>query len=182
MRTLIRRPQAPGGRQSGVAAIELVLIIPLLLLMYSALVDVTGYVTANRRTNIAATTIADLVTQEGPDITAAKLDEYLALSSRIGNAGEIRVQVANFRRTATATSQIWNRNLAGAAACPITAPANINALAQNGDVIIVAACASYTPFMFTLIGQSILGNTALALEEQAVLRPRETPQLNCPDC
>lgn len=56
--------------QSGVAAVEFALILPVMLLMYVGVVEITRLYAADRKAVIFAHTVADLATQATVDITS----------------------------------------------------------------------------------------------------------------
>ena len=60
----------------GVAGIEAAFILPVMLVIYFGLLDLTTVLSANRRVTQLASTLADLVTQSTGTITKAELDGF----------------------------------------------------------------------------------------------------------
>ena len=60
----------------GVAAIEFSFIMPVLLLLYFGLVDLTAMISMNRKVTYAASVVADLVTQNDSTVTATAITDY----------------------------------------------------------------------------------------------------------
>ncbi|MBY0427801.1 MAG: pilus assembly protein [Alphaproteobacteria bacterium] len=66
----------------GVAAVELALVLPMMLMLFLGVVEISNYVLINERTEKMTHTIADVVSQ-GETITIAELDNILAATSEI---------------------------------------------------------------------------------------------------
>ncbi|MDX1922342.1 MAG: TadE/TadG family type IV pilus assembly protein [Alphaproteobacteria bacterium] len=67
---------------SGVAAIELAVVLPMLMTLFLGVVEISNFVLVNERTEKMAHTIADVVSQ-GEAITTAELENILSASSEI---------------------------------------------------------------------------------------------------
>jgi Flp pilus assembly protein TadG len=67
----------------GVAAIEAALILPVMLMIYFGLLDLTTVLSANRRVTQMASTLADLVTQSPGTTTKAELAGFYRASTAI---------------------------------------------------------------------------------------------------
>ena len=74
-----------GREQSGVAAVEFAVILPVLLLLYIGIVDVTRGVVASRKLNLLSRTISDLVSQQPTSLTVpiSQLSTILASASAV---------------------------------------------------------------------------------------------------
>lgn len=73
------------GERAGVAAVEFAMLLPLILLLYVGIVDVTRGVIASRKLNLLSRTISDLVSQQPTSLAVpiAKLSTIFASASAI---------------------------------------------------------------------------------------------------
>jgi Flp pilus assembly protein TadG len=66
--------RAPGS--AGVAAIEFLFVLPVLLLLFLGMVNLTDYISMHRRVNAAAGLMTDLVTRHEKTIDKAAMTDY----------------------------------------------------------------------------------------------------------
>ena len=72
--------------RAGIAAVEFALIMPVMLLVYVGVVDVTRYVIASRKLNLLSRTVSDLVSQQPSTagaISIASLSNIFAASTAV---------------------------------------------------------------------------------------------------
>ncbi len=69
--------------QSGVAAVEFALLVPLLLLIYFGSVQLTQGVMVNRKTTLAAATVANIVSQYTTISASSQLPDILSATTQI---------------------------------------------------------------------------------------------------
>ena len=171
----------------GVAAIEMAFIMPVLLLLYFGLVDLTAMVSMNRKVTYAASVVADLVTQNETTVTAANITDYLNAAELVMKPtpiGGIRVEVYQFHNTAGTISSQWNKVSASGASCggaPSTTGMS-DLMTDGNDVVIARVCMTYTPYVATFLGNHVLGASTFTLSEQIALRPRQSATLACTGC
>ena len=168
---------------SGVAAIEMAVVVPAMLTVYFGIVDLTNAISASRRVTMTASTMADLVTQSGsPTTSRAELQGFLQAAGSIiqpFSANGLAVEIYGFRETNDVPAQIWRQT--NGVSCPDSAPPvdldRVRLLASDSnDVIVARVCYTVAP----IVGQVVQAN--LNLSDQITLRPRNTARIDCPDC
>jgi len=163
---------------AGVSAVEFALLLPLMLMLYAGCVEVTGALTVDRKVSRAASTIADLVSQETSisttqmsnifDATSAILEPYNA------GAAKLLVVVVNVNST-TSQTVAWSSNVndtdyAAGATNPITVPSTIAVVGTQ--MVIGRVQYSYTS-PFSAVMESVTGHASYALSHEFMLRPRQ---------
>jgi Flp pilus assembly protein TadG len=170
----------------GVAAIEMAFIMPFLLLLYFGLVDLTALISLNRKVTYAASVVADLVTQNQTTVAGADITDYFNAAKLVmkpGDISNIRIEVYQFRNIGGTITNQWSKKSTGGAACGTPSTGGMSSLMTDGnDVVVVKVCTTYTPFMATFLGQSILGATTFPMSEEIALRPRQSTTLACAGC
>ncbi len=171
--------------QSGVAALEIAFIMPFLLFLYFGLVDLTAMISLNRKVTYAASVVADLVTQNDTTVNASSgtdnIDDYFkaaALVMKPTPMTNIRIEVYQYRKVGGAVTNQWSKKSATGANC--TAPSTTgmaNLMTDGNDLIVAVLCTTYTPYLATFMGDSILGKTSFSMSEQIALRPRQSALL-----
>jgi Flp pilus assembly protein TadG len=170
----------------GMAAIEMAFIMPFLLFLYFGLVDVTALISLNRKITYAASVVADLVTQNDATVTAASIDDYFNAAKLVmkpTSISGVRIEVYQFRDVSGTITSQWNKKSTGGAGCGTPATTGMASLMTDGnDVIVAAVCTTYSPYIATFLGNSILGATTFTMSEQIALRPRQSSTLACTGC
>ncbi len=168
------------GHTKGVAAIEMAFIFPFMVILYIGLVDVTNLISANRRVTLAASTVADLVTQMSTTITSADMNGFFNALAPIMEpypASEVNAEVFAYRKNGTAVNLIWQKsNGRSCGASPSTAGL-INLMTDNNDLVTARVCVEFTPLF-----SYVLGTNPFKPEHQLTLRPRESRTLDCTNC
>jgi len=168
---------------SGVAAIEMAMVLPVLLIAYFGLVDLANAISASRRVTTAASTMADLVTQaSNPSTSRAELQGFFQAASSIMSpfsTSGLAVELYGYRLSSNVVSQTWRHT--NGVACPQGArPVNLELVRQlateTNDVIVARVCYTVAP----IIGYVIEAN--INLSDQMALRPRYTSRIACSDC
>ena len=177
----------------GMAAIEFALIMPLMMLLFFGLIDLTGLISTNRKVTYASGVLADLVTQskntvyQNPDINDYLEAAYMIMkptqSSNVGVAVYgLTKTLSGYTEVVTVTA--WKK--AGVNCGTAPTGADFKTLMGSGtvvsafnDLVIVRVCTTYTPWVATLFGKSILGKTSFTLTEDTVQRPRASTKLAC---
>ena len=170
----------------GVAAIEIAFIMPFLLFLYFGLVDLTAMISLNRKVTYAASVVADLVTHNDAPVTSASIEDYFkaaALVMKPTPIADVRVELYMFRKVSGTPTNKWSKVSAGGTSCgtpPTTGMANL--MTDNNDIIVGVVCTTYSPYIATFLGQSILGATSFTMNEQIALRPRQSTTIDCDGC
>jgi Flp pilus assembly protein TadG len=166
--------------RQGVAAVEFALILPILLLLYFGMDELTQGVLAERRAAHTASTIGDLVAQSS-SITQAEVADVFnvgdtvvypfpttALSMRITSV----VDDANGNTTVA-----WSQGSGMAAlgkGSTVAVPGSVVSPGQS--VIMAEADYTYTPAVGYLL------HAPIPFNEVYYLRPRLSTQVTCADC
>ncbi len=173
--------------RSGVAAIEFSFIMPVLLLLYFGLVDLTAMISMNRKVTYAASVVADLVTQNDSTVTATDITDYMNAAEMVMKPTPIsgvRVEIYQFRKVGAAITNQWKKTSTSGTSCGATpSTTGMSDLMTDGnDVIVARVCMTYKPYIATFLGTNILGATTFSLSEQIALRPRQSATLACTGC
>lgn len=170
----------------GVAAIEMAFIMPFLLFLYFGLVDLTALISLNRKVTYAASVVADLVTQNDTTVTSATMNDYFsaaALALKPTPISSARVEIYQYRKVSGVITNQWSKKSTGGTACSAPSTTGMaNLMTDGNDIIVATVCTTYTPYIATFMGNSILGATAFSMSEQISLRPRQSSTLACTGC
>ena len=187
--TAMRMPAAPrrgrlryGRDVRGVASIEMALVFPLMLVVFVGLVDVSNLLTASRRVTQTASTLGDLVTQAPGSVTTADLDGFFSAASSIMDpfpAASTSLEFYTFTKAGGAAVLDWQYTSGGAScgAAPTADATMLTLMAEDNDVIVSRTCYVWEP----LLGV-ILGFSTSTIDDQIMLRPRQTARITCDDC
>lgn len=177
------------GDQSGVAAIEMAMVLPVLLILFCGMIDVTALLSDNRRLSYSANTVANLVAKlESPATPAQIADAFKAveLVMKSAQTADVRVDVYNYRKVTTTVPasirrQWFHTNGTGRQCTAPTTTGLINLMAAGNDVIVIVTCATYTPILSTLTQWKMFG-ASFPMREQIVVRPRFSLLIDCNGC
>jgi Flp pilus assembly protein TadG len=174
------------GRESeaGASAIEFALALPMIMMLFALMIDLTLYVSASRKVTSAANILTDITTQHASVITAATIDDAFAgakLALRPISGDEIGLEIRNYRMSNEKLAQQWSRKAASGPSCAFSDTSTLDTLTKgDNDIIIAAACFDYKPVLAKMLG--ISGVATLHVDSEVSLRPRESNTLNCSDC
>jgi len=170
----------------GIAAIETAFILPFLLFLYFGLIDLTAMISLNRKVTYSASVVADLVTQNNTTVTSANIDDYVkaaALVLKPSDIANVRVEVYMFRKVAGVPKNKWKKLSAGGGDCGTPSTSGMDTLmTDNNDLIVGVVCTTFSPYIASFLGKTILGATTFNMNEQIALRPRQSTVLDCPTC
>jgi Flp pilus assembly pilin Flp len=168
----------------GIAAIEFAFIFPVVALMYFGMLDLTNFITINRKVTNAAGVMADLVTANDGYVLGTSIADYYnapdIILSPIPSAN-IRVELYDFKIQGGAVSQRWALNNGRGPSCGGT-PASgavIDMMTDGNDVLVTRVCTNYQPFFGAFFGSQLLGNSTIKLTKNIYERPRLSIALNC---
>lgn len=186
MRSTSRRP-IDHRTTSGVAAIEFVLVFPVLLLLFFGMVNVADYISAARKITQTAALVSDLVARNDKSISSADLaDDFIAAEMIVFPLAidKIRIAVYDYYLDAKGPSVRWKKSSAGGQDCSTpdaTKPPVSGLLSSNNDVILTIVCMSYQPPVANFPGLELLFRN-VTIERRMALRPRQSAIINCTDC
>ena len=183
----------------GVAAVEFALVAPLLLCMYFVTMEVSQAVETNKKVSRIASMVSDLVAQQSAT-TPAELDAIMKIGQSLLTPyyrSKPTITITAIEITNLPSSKVkvfWSRKLDNDVAGP-------NPLLPNGTITTVPATLNvpgtflvrvdseleYKPVViWAASSKPTLGLTAafdkLSMKERYYLRPRMSPQIDCPDC
>jgi Flp pilus assembly protein TadG len=167
----------------GVASIEMALIFPMMLIVFVGLLDASNLITANRRVTLTASTLGDLVTQAPGQVSKAELNGFFSAAGAIMDpfpASSTTMEFFTFRNSGGSAVLDWSYSSSNQS-CG-AAPANDNPdmlklMAEDNDVVVSRTCYSWEPVLGI-----ILGFKASTIEDQLMMRPRQTARITCSDC
>lgn len=157
--------------QSGVSAVELALIAPILIAVYCGLADLSPAVMASRRTELVAATVSELVSQQDT-VSKAQLTAILDVGRMVvepfpATGMTLRVSQIN-RKNATQGQVAWSSGsgIAGLAiGSSVALPTGL--LGQNESVILSEVHYAYSPQIGFVLPQVI------NLDRSNYRRPRQ---------
>jgi Flp pilus assembly protein TadG len=186
--------------QNGVVAIEAALILPLLILMYFGMWDVTHYISENRKVTSIAGTVADLVGQHRRFVvhtaTTGDLQDYFRVAAMVmkpDTDSGIRIRVASYRPvlagTVTTPTLVWSVNNGKGLNCTKN-PTNAELLSLMGagkDVVVTQVCTKVQFYYSHILGPIFkqTGATAskqtskTAVEQYVMISPRISNTMDC---
>jgi hypothetical protein len=167
------------GRDSrGVASIEMALIFPIMLIVFVGLVDVSNLLSANRRVTLTASTLGDLITQSQGDVKISDLKGFISAASSIMDPFPAESTSLEFYAFST-SGRVWSYKSEGGSCGSelTTSPQMADLMTEGNDVIVSRACYQWEP----IIG-AFLNIKASTVENQIMLRPRQSARIMCVDC
>jgi hypothetical protein len=170
--------------QSGVAAIEFAFILPVMLLLYFGMLDLTTLVVNNRKVTTVASAVADLTAQNRTKVLKTQVEDYMKVANLILNPmpnGGVTVRVYGYRNSGGAPSKIWETSNGSGPGCSGTPSTSgySNLMTAGNDLVVAQTCMTYVPYVATFLGEKILGATSFNVEQAVVVRPRSTLVLDC---
>ena len=171
-------------KDAGVAAIEFVIVLPVLLLLFFGMINLTSYISTLRKTNATAELVTDLVSRHDGTITSSAIDDYFNAAALLflpASADGLQVQLYSYHDddgNGVADLRWGKFRTAGTCTAPSTSDPEIVEMLAVSDVLIAVACIpGYTaPARFP-------GLPTLAVPQKSVaLRPRQSDELSCTDC
>ena len=171
-----------GRDERGVASIEMALIFPIMLIVFVGMVDVANLLSASRRVTLTASTLGDLVTQAPGEVTVSDLNGFFnAARSIMDPFPEASTSMEYYTCTNAAGGPVldWQYKSTGAncGAAPVADSTMATLMAEDNDVIVSRTCDVWEP----LLG-IILGFSTTTVEDELMLRPRQTARITCDNC
>lgn len=165
----------------GVAAIEMAIIFPVMVILYIGLVDVTNLLMVNRRVTLTTSTLADLVTQADSSITTADIDGVFESARAIFEplpVDGISLNLWAFRMQDGSPTLQWQYTNGVTCGDPPDGGDDMESLMEDGnDIVVGRVCYSQE----AIIG-SLFSVDTIELEDELMLRPRQSTTLDCTDC
>jgi hypothetical protein len=179
--------------EKGVVAIETAFIMPILVLLYVAMIDITNLVSMNRRVTQAAAMLSDVVTQYRDNIELANVQDLFKAVDLIMVLGPtdhgITISVEGYRNEAGVMTKIWTANRGTCTAAVDTgkmlALTNADDLDKPeaertfNDIVVAKVCAKFEPWAGNILGTRALGTDSVTLQEVIMQRPRVSDKITC---
>lgn len=171
--------------RSGVAALELALILPLVLLIFFGMIDLTALIADMRRVTYSANVAADMVTRLATPTAPANIRvafDGVNLVMDTGTTGPARVEIFAYRNQSGPVLR-WSLNNGQGEDCADPATAGLSDLmTQGNDIIVAVVCATHAPIVANLITERFMGSADFELRHQVTMRPRQNNILVCNGC
>jgi Flp pilus assembly protein TadG len=156
--------------ERGSAAVDMIVVLPIMLMVFISVVELTSVLRLDRKVVAAAQTTADLITQRR-EVSSAELNDILRAAELILEpypASGHSVGIVGVEYDVNDAPQIlWTESKNGGSVPDALARAA--GLGTEGEgVVVVRVTYSYTPVFFDFL----MGQTTL--EETTVLRPRRS--------
>lgn len=165
----------------GVAAIEMAIIFPVMIVLYIGLVDVTNLLMVNRRVTLTTSTLADLVTQADSSITTADIDGVFESARAIFEpmpVDGISLNLWAFRMEDGSPTLQWQYTNGVTCGEPPEGGDDMESLMEDGnDIVVGRVCYSQDAILGSLFSVD-----TIELEDELMLRPRQSTTLDCTDC
>lgn len=183
---------AQGSRtqQNGVAAIEFVVIFPILFLLLIYTVNAVQYVSQLRRLELTAYLVADVVSRRDSPTTAVQVDDaFEAAKKQIlpRSSTDLKIDVYNYYKPTAPGQPItlrWKRSfpqsaITGCTPAPdVAANGRYDGMIGTGDLLIVIACLPFVPVL-SAYGTDWMVTMLPSPRQELSARPRRTTILDC---
>jgi Flp pilus assembly protein TadG len=179
---MLVRPRHLLADVRGVAAVEFALILPILLLLYFGVVELTQGVMAQQRSSHTASTVGDLVAQSST-ITAAEVGDIFTVGDTIMYpypTTPLGMRVSSVSENAAGVVTVQWSQASGMAAlaknATVTDPNLANVITSGQTAIISEAQYTYTSVFSYVMPKPVV------FDQKYYLRPRLSDQVTCGDC
>lgn len=157
---------------SGMAAIEFVFIVPLMLVIFFGTIELSNGVAADRKVTITARTLSDLVSQN-TNVTNQQMTNFFTMGTAImtpysGTPMTLRVSAVNISNTGVATIAWSDGNGIGARTVGSTVTVPTGLIVNNTQLIWSEIAYTYTPAVGYVM------KSAVTLTDQCYTRPRQS--------
>jgi Flp pilus assembly protein TadG len=172
-----------GSDVRGVASIEMALIFPMMLIIFVGLIDASNLMTANRRVTTTANTLGDLVTQAPGEVWSTDMDGFFNAAQSIMDpfpADSVIMEFYAFKKSGSDAALEWSyssSNQTCGAAPAADNPEMLKLMTEDNDVIVSRVCYTWEPVLGI-----ILGFETSTIQDQIMLRPRQTARIVCNGC
>ena len=192
-------------QDSGISAIEVALIFPVMLFLLISAVDYFDYFNTVRRLAAAASATNELVARAGNSLDVTQLGHMIHAAapagldyhsiddlpvttsnslagtgsdgSGTGGGSQQGVTITIYYLTQGVALQKWQYSEGIFCGVPTPVPDLTSFSPDEADVILVSTCMNWEPLLF-----SIFGLTPRAISQFSISRPRDAKYLECNDC
>ena len=177
----VRPPRDLLADARGVAAVEFALLVPVLLLLYFGVVELTQGLMTQERTAHTASTIGDLTAQSST-INQAEISDIFGIGDTIMYpypTTSLQMRVSSLVADASgAVTVAWSEGQGMAALGKGSTVSNLpnNVITANESVILAETKYTYTSVFGQIMPAPVIFN------ETYYLRPRASTTVTCTDC
>lgn len=181
----VSRLKALLGNRQGVSTIEFALLLPILLILFAATLDLGEGLLVKRRIQQIASTTSDIVAQES-SWTSASMSTLIAGSSSIlepFSATGLKVRVSVVTVSSSLTAKVaWSYGyqtdaLKAGDAAPVTIPTTI---AESGVQLVITTAEYDMATVFTSLLSKITGVSSYHYFASEIARPRVGDSITYP--
>lgn len=164
--------------ERGSAAVDMIVVLPIMLMIFIGVVELTNALRLDRKVVAAAQTTADLITQRR-EISDADLTDILRAAELIlepypAAGHSVGIVAVQYDEDSGDPETLWTKSKNGGSV-PDALTLAVGLGVEGEGVVVVRVAYSYTPVFFDFL----LGQTTL--EETTVLRPRRSAIVEGPD-
>jgi len=172
-----------GRDERGLAAIELALTLPFLVLLFFGVVDLSQAISANKKITQATNTMADLITQAAGKVTKAEIDGVFNAARPIldpfpHEAFGVTIIALKPSGSGNTPEVRWIYNNGGMTCTTGDYKQKAKPLMSNGNDVIFAVGCIKVPSLVT----AFFSRDELNLHSTVYLRPRQSDELTCEGC
>ena len=178
--------------EGGVAAIEFAAIVPVMLLLFMGMVEMTVRISESRRTVLVANLVGDLVTQSDSGVINQDIMDSYFDAVRYAlmpfDASKIRIRVVDFELNGGNPEVKWELGAGSLddSKCPAPAssdvPGELKSLMESSgnDMVMTRVCRQYD----TVVGRifSTLLDPSPVFVREIFNEPRYVSSMSCSDC
>lgn len=186
-----RRARRMAGDARGAVAIEFALLLPVLVLLFFGLINLTKGYSASRKLVIATNTFGDLLTQTGGALNRGIISNYFQVVGHIMrpfSAANVKMSVYAVQKDSRGKIKVVWKDIVGDTSNTCPAPdfnsTNLKKkisplLTSTSDMAVVTrGCYIFRP----LLSNPFFTFNGVKLMEDVVLKPRQMKNLPCSDC
>ena len=166
--------------RSGVAAIEMALLLPIVLLLFFGMIDITALIADARRVSYASNVAADMVTRLLSPTSPTEVDRAfngVNLVMASGTTGPVKLEIHTFNGESGGTVR-WTREYGTGPDCKNPLPTEVSGLmTQNNDIVVAVVCANHSPIVTNMITKRFMGSADILLQRRVTMRPRQSKDL-----
>jgi len=157
--------------ERGGAAVDMIVLLPIMIMIFVGVVELTSILRLDRKVVSAAQTTADLITQRR-EVSSGDLDDIVRAAELIlepypASGLTVGIVGVQYNEDSGAAEILWTKSENGGSA-PNALAVAAGLGAKGEGVVVVRGTYDYTPVFFDFI----MGQTTL--DETTVLRPRRS--------
>lgn len=161
----------------GLSAVEFAVIVPMMLVLFFGLVEISNGVAADRKVTLTARALSDLISQ-AVTVTDTDINESFAASKGVMapfDTSTIKSVVSEVKIDSSGNAKIaWSKANANASARPTNSSVTIPASLAVPNTYLIWSEVSYT--YMPAVGYVVAKSTGIPLKEEFFTRPRQS---NC---